>query len=88
MKQSQFQDPENIKTYQSEVRQLEKEHGNVVHFINPVPGYVLKTSVDGQKKGFINICANPLIKRATGKKGASKEDKYVPYRIPYHIIFI
>ncbi len=79
-----YQDPENQKTYQSEVRQLEEENGNIVHFLNPVPGYVLKTSVDGQKKGFINICANPLIKRATGQKKNNKEEKNgFMWSIPY-----
>jgi len=67
-----LQDPENQKTYQSEVRQLEKENGNVVHFLNPVPGYVLKTSVDGVKKCFINVCGNPLIKPASVEKAAQK----------------
>lgn len=47
------------------MRQLELQRGNIIHFINPVPGYVLKTSINGEKKGFINICSNPLIKKAS-----------------------
>ncbi|XP_021945684.1 protein kintoun isoform X2 [Folsomia candida] len=79
------QDPENQKTYQSEVRQLERQNGNEIHFLNPVPAYVLKTSVDGNKKGFINICANPLIRKATSQKGTNPlegGDGFV-WSIPY-----
>jgi len=58
-----MQDPSNQATYQNEIRQLELKRGNVVHFLNPIPSYVLKTSVNGEKKAFINICCNPLIRK-------------------------
>lgn len=57
-------DPDQQATFQREMRELERQRGNVIHFVNPVPGYVLKSSINGEKKGFINICSNPLIKRA------------------------
>jgi dynein assembly factor 2 len=58
-----LQDPENQLTYQTELRQLEKERGKVIHFVNPVGGFVLKTSVDGSKKAFVNVASNTLIKK-------------------------
>ena len=41
-------DPENRKKYEEEIAQLERERGMNVKFINPTPGHVLKTSVDGK----------------------------------------
>lgn len=49
-------DPENRKKFEEELTQLEAERGIDVTFINPEPGYVVKTTVDGQMKGFINVC--------------------------------
>ncbi|ODM98677.1 Protein kintoun [Orchesella cincta] len=78
-----MQDPETQATYQREMRQLELERGNIVHFINPVPGYVLKSSVNGEKKGFINICSNPLIKRASFQSVTKNDEKGNMWSIPY-----
>ncbi|KAJ8935310.1 hypothetical protein NQ318_010375 [Aromia moschata] len=60
-----LQDPKNKKLYEDEITQLEKERGVDVTFIHPKPGYVIKTSVNGNKKAFINICANDHIKKPT-----------------------
>lgn len=68
------QDPETQATYQREMRQLELERGNIIHFVNPVPGYVLKTSINGEKKGFINICSNPLIRKAFFQSAVSENN--------------
>jgi len=40
-------DPENRKRYEDEIAQLEHDRGMDVKFINPTPGHVLKTSIDG-----------------------------------------
>lgn len=48
-------DPENRSRYESEIRQLERERGVDVTFVNPRPGYVIKTSLDGRLKCFLNV---------------------------------
>lgn len=48
-------DPENKKLYEKELIEFEKERGIDVTFINPEPGFVIKTSENGDKKCFINI---------------------------------
>lgn len=58
-------DPENKKQYEKEITELEKERGIDISFINPEPCYVIKSSVDGQKKAFINICQNDKVGRPT-----------------------
>ncbi|KAG6450083.1 hypothetical protein O3G_MSEX006374 [Manduca sexta] len=79
-------DPANQAIYQKEMTQLEKERGYDVTFINPKGSYVIKTSVAGDRKAFINICSNENvdkpsynIKEANGKKGMN-------WQIPYSII--
>lgn len=50
-----IQDPENRKVYEAEIKQLEAERGVDVTFLNPQPGFVLETSVNGDSKCFLNI---------------------------------
>lgn len=78
-------DPANQAIYQKEMTQLEKERGYDVTFINPKGGYVIKTSVAGDRKAFINICSNDnvgkpayQVKEVDGKKGTN-------WSIPYTI---
>ncbi|XP_067847940.1 protein kintoun isoform X2 [Heptranchias perlo] len=61
--------PENKKKYEEEITQLEKERGVDIKFVHPNPGYVLKTSVNGDRKCFINICSNDLINKPVCKAG-------------------
>ena len=66
--------PENRKLYEKEITQLENERGVDVTFINPEPGYVIKTSSDGTIKTFINIAINEKIEKpshalTTGENG-------------------
>lgn len=51
-----IQDPDNRKRYEEEITQIERERGVDVTFIHPQPGFVIKTSQDGNLKCFIN-CA-------------------------------
>lgn len=62
-------DPENVKTYQNEMTILEKERGNDVTFINPEAGYVIKTSVEGNRKAYINICYNENVGQPSSEQG-------------------
>ena len=41
--------PVNRKKYEEEIAMLERDRGMDVKFINPKPGHVLKTSVNGNK---------------------------------------
>ncbi|XP_069772481.1 protein kintoun [Narcine bancroftii] len=61
--------PENKKKYEEEIIQLEKERGVDVKFVHPIPGHVLKTSIHGDKKCFINVCSNELINKPACKPG-------------------
>lgn len=58
-----IQDPANRKIYEEEITQLEKERGVEVTFIHPKPGFVVKTSIDGTLKCFINIAGSVEIDR-------------------------
>ena len=51
-------DPKNVEVYQNEITQLEKKRGVDVTFISPQPSYVIKTSVNGDRKCFINVCTS------------------------------
>lgn len=57
--------PENKMKYEEEITQLEQERGMEVTFIHPNAHHVLKTSVNGGEKCFINICSNNLINKPT-----------------------
>ncbi|XP_005995036.1 protein kintoun [Latimeria chalumnae] len=61
--------PENKRKYEEEITLLEKERGMDIKFVHPQPGYVLKTSVDGTQKSFINICSNDLIDKPACQSG-------------------
>ncbi|KAL5009024.1 hypothetical protein ScPMuIL_014605 [Solemya velum] len=47
--------PENRRLYEEDIRRMENDRGSDIQFIHPEPGHVLKTSVDGEMKAFINI---------------------------------
>lgn len=71
---AEINDPENRKLYETEITQLENERGVDVTFVNPEPGYVIKTSADGSTKTFINIATNEKVEKpshavATGADG-------------------
>ncbi|XP_065611729.1 protein kintoun [Cyrtonyx montezumae] len=51
-------DPEQRRLYEEEVTALERERGVEVRFIHPTPGYVLRTSLAGSRRCYVNICSN------------------------------
>ena len=55
-----LRDPENRRKYEEEITQMEQNRGMDVTFINPDPGYVLKTN-NGEKKVFINLCKSDKV---------------------------
>ena len=70
-------DPVNRELYEKEIAQLEEERGMNVTFIHPEKGFCLKTTQNGDKKCFINICKNVNIEkpRSTQKRGTGEDGK-------------
>ncbi|XP_041976926.1 protein kintoun [Aricia agestis] len=79
-------DPANQAIYQKEMTQLEKERGYDVTFINPKEGYVIKTSVAGDRKAFINICSNTNVDKPSCKVQELNGKKGINWQLPYSII--
>lgn len=79
-------DPANQAIYQKEMTQLEKERGYDVTFINPKGGYVIKTSVAGDRKAFINICSNDNVDKPSCTVQEQNGQKGVNWQLPYTII--
>ncbi|KRF97886.1 uncharacterized protein Dwil_GK27737 [Drosophila willistoni] len=79
-----IQDPANRKIYEDEITQLEKERGVEVTFIHPQPGFVVKTSIDGEQKCFINIAGSPEIARPESKLDINPDtgDRGLSWSIP------
>lgn len=61
-------DPENRALYEREIEQYERERGTAVQFVRPVPGYVIKTSADGVRKVFVNICTCDVLQKPTSRR--------------------
>lgn len=79
-----IQDPENRKIYESEITQLEKERGVAVEFINPQPGYVIKTSSDGSTKTFVNVATSDKIEKPSSATAINAEgQKGLTWSLPY-----
>lgn len=79
-------DPENRKIYEKEITQLEKERGVDVTFVNPTPGYVIKTSVNGEKKCFLNISKNDIVARPSSQASYEQGHHGLQWSIPYILI--
>ncbi|KAM7375903.1 hypothetical protein PAMP_005665 [Pampus punctatissimus] len=68
-------DPVNKKKYEEEIKLLEQERGNSIEFIHPEPFRALRTSVNGNKKCYINICANDKVGKPECKPGVSEDGR-------------
>lgn len=79
-------DPANQAIYQKEMTQLEKERGYDVTFINPKGSYVIKTSVAGEKKAFINICSNENVDKPSCCAQELNGQKGMNWQLPYTIV--
>ena len=79
-----LKDPENRKRYEEEIAAMEEERGNSVIFINPKPGYVLKTRhmTDGNKI-FVNICSDDNIGKPTSRVETVSGSQGLQWSIPY-----
>ena len=61
-------DPKNRELYENEIRAAEEERGSDVTFVNPKPGHVIKTTINGKTKCFINIATNEHVEKPSYKK--------------------
>ena len=79
-----LKNPENRKRYEEEIAAMEEERGNNVIFINPKPGYVLKTrhQTDGNKI-FINICSDDNIGAPSSRVETVSGSQGLQWSIPY-----
>eukprot|EP00731_Ephydatia_muelleri_P031546 Em0023g53a len=78
-------DPANKRQYEEEIIQLESERGVNVKFVNPTPGFVLKSvQLSDGKKAFINICQSEAVEKASSKPALGKvhgEDWSIPFSL-------
>jgi len=78
--------PENKAKYEMEIKQLEADRGVDCEFINPHPGYVLKTVLDGDKKCFVNICENDKIGKPSSEMGVGDNGRRgLQWMIPHSL---
>eukprot|EP00050_Salpingoeca_kvevrii_P011008 m.12037 g.12037 ORF g.12037 m.12037 type:complete len:638 (-) comp3201_c0_seq2:124-2037(-) len=83
-------DPENRRRNEEEIRQMEAMQGNNVQFINPEPGFVVKTRLwtDEKRKVFINICSSDVVGKPVAKKmtrgGKTGTNWSVPHSLAAH----
>ncbi|MEJ1269364.1 protein kintoun isoform X2 [Cricetulus griseus] len=66
---SEITDPENRRLYEEEITALERERGVEVRFVHPEPGHVLRTSLDGEHRCFVNVCSNSLVDAPSSRPG-------------------
>ncbi|KAL5234982.1 hypothetical protein ACI65C_002392 [Semiaphis heraclei] len=72
-------DPENRAQYEREIEQYELERGIRVTFVRPQPGYVMKTSADGVRKVFINVCCCDVLQKPTSRAGSGGDHWSLPH---------
>ncbi|NWY45665.1 KTU protein, partial [Sylvia atricapilla] len=74
-------DPEQRRLYEEEVAALERERGMEVRFVHPTPGFVLRTSQEGSRRCYINVCSNALMgePRARAERGGQR------WELPYSL---
>jgi dynein assembly factor 2 len=76
--------------YEQEIAALEAEKGNNVQFINPEPGFVIKTFLTNEKKErglklFINVCYSEKIEQAASKVTMMNGRRGQNWSIPYSL---
>lgn len=78
-------DPENRQRYEAEITALERERGVEVRFVHPEPGYVLRTSLDGARRCFVNVCSNTLVSAPTSRPGSVNAAAGSQWSLPYSL---
>lgn len=78
-------DPENRRRYEEEITALERERGVEVRFVHPEPGHVLRTSLDGARRCFVNVCSNALVGAPTSRPGSGSAAAGSQWSLPYSL---
>lgn len=78
-------DPENRRRYEAEITALERERGVEVRFVHPEPGHVLRTSLDGARRCFVNVCSNALVRAPTSRPGSGSAAAGSQWSLPYSL---
>lgn len=77
-------DPANRKLYENELTQLEAERGVDITWISPEPGYVIKTSVNGKEKVFINVSQCDKVGKPSSQRDVDGSgNRGLNWSIPY-----
>ena len=77
-------DPNNRELYEKEIRTVEEQRGSDVTFVHPKPGYVLKTTINGKTKCFINIATNENVDKPSFTKSNETNGKQgVHWSLPH-----
>ncbi|KAM6181642.1 protein kintoun [Erethizon dorsatum] len=75
-------DPENRRRYEADITALERERGVEVRFVHPEPGYVLRTSLDGARRCYVNVCSNALVGAPSSRAGPTPGSHWsLPYSL-------
>ncbi|XP_037359179.1 protein kintoun [Talpa occidentalis] len=82
---SELNDPENRRRYEEEITALERERGVEVRFVHPEPGYVLRTSLDGARRCFVNICSNALVGAPSCRPSSAGARSGSQWSLPYSL---
>lgn len=81
---SELNDTDNRRQYEKELIQLEAERGVDLTFIHPQPGYVIKSSANGNQKLFINVAKCDQVEKPTSTLGQDKAgQRGLNWSIPY-----
>lgn len=78
-------DPENRRRYEEEITALERERGVEVRFVHPEPGHVLRTSLDGTRRCFVNVCSNTLVGAPSSQPGSGGAVSGSQWSLPYSL---
>ncbi|XP_006899282.1 PREDICTED: protein kintoun [Elephantulus edwardii] len=78
-------DPENRRRYEAEIIALERERGVEVRFVHPEPGHVLRTSLDGARRCFVNVCSNELVGAPSSRPGCGGQAAGHHWSLPHSL---
>lgn len=78
-------DPENRRRYEEEITALERERGVEVRFVHPEPGHVLRTSLDGARRCFVNVCSNALVGAPSSRPSSGSAASGSQWSLPYSL---
>ncbi|XP_078515829.1 protein kintoun [Lissotriton helveticus] len=73
--------PENRRLYEQEIRMMEQDRGMDAKFVHPQPGHVLRTSLGGRQRCYVNVCSNPLMGQPECKPAQGGQQWSLPYSL-------